>query len=89
MRKIPFAGIVLTSQRVRRLRGTLSYRGDRSTLSYSSIIKLYPLNPVFEIVHDESVKVYLHMYNANVQQNPLWLESCVIMYNFYPGSHCR
>ena len=32
---------------------------------------------MFEIVHDESVKVYLHMYNGNVQQNPLWVESCV------------
>ena len=42
-----------------------------STLLYSSIIGLYPQNPVFEIVHDESVKVYLHMYNGNVQQNPL------------------
>ena len=27
-------------------------------------------NPVFEIVYDESVKAYLHMYNGNVQQNP-------------------
>ena len=34
-------------------------------------------NPVFEIVHDESVKVYLHMYNGNVQQNPLFVESCL------------
>ena len=67
----------------------LSYRGDRSTLLYSSIIRLHPLNPVFEIVHDESVKIYLHMYNENVQQNPLRVESCVTMYSFYPGSHCR
>ena len=29
------------------------------------------------IVHDESVKVYLHIYNGNVQQNPLCVESCV------------
>ena len=48
-----------------------------STLMYSIIIRLYPQNPVFEIVHDESVKVYLHMYNGNVQQNPLCVESCV------------
>ena len=33
--------------------------------------------PVFEIVHDESVKVYLRMYNGNVQQNPLCVKSCV------------
>ena len=30
-----------------------------STLLYSSIIRLYPQNPVFKIVHDKSVKVYL------------------------------
>ena len=41
-----------------------------STLLYSSIIRLYPQNPVFKIVNDESVKVYLPMYNGNVQQNP-------------------
>ena len=35
-------------------------------------------NPVFEIVHEESVKVYhLHMYNGNIQQNSLCVESCV------------
>ena len=38
---------------------------------YSSINRLYAQNPVFEVVHDESVKVYLHMYNGNVQQDPL------------------
>ena len=48
-----------------------------STLLYSSINRLYPQNPVFKIVHDESVKVYLPMYNGNVQQNPLCVESCV------------
>ena len=30
---------------------------------------------MFTIVHDESVKVYPHMYNGNVQQNPLCVES--------------
>ena len=48
-----------------------------STLLYSSIIRLYPQNPVFKIVHDKSVKVYLPMYNGNVQQNPLCIEPCV------------
>ena len=49
-----------------------------STLLYTSIIRLYPQNPVFKIVHDESVKVYLlPRYNGNVQQNPLCVESCV------------
>ena len=38
---------------------------------------LYPQNPVFKVVHDESVKAYLAMYNGNVQQNPLCVESCV------------
>ena len=32
---------------------------------------------MFEIVREESLKVYLHMYNGNVQQNPLCVESCV------------
>ena len=43
---------------------------------YSS--RLYAKNPVFEIVHEESVKVYhLHMYNGSIQQNSLCVESCV------------
>ena len=48
-----------------------------STPLYSSIGRLYAQNPVFEIVREESVKVYLDMYNGNVQQNPLCVESCV------------
>ena len=32
---------------------------------------------MFEIVHQESVKLYLHMYNENVQQNPLCAASYV------------
>ena len=43
---------------------------------YSS--RLYAKKTVFEIVHEESVKVYhLHMYNGNIQQNSLCVESCV------------
>ena len=48
-----------------------------STPLYSSINRLYAQSPVFETVREESVKVYLHMYNGNVQQNPLCVESCV------------
>ena len=48
-----------------------------STSLYSDINTLYAQNPVFGIVHDESVKVYPHMYDGNVQQNPLCVESCV------------
>ena len=48
-----------------------------STPSYSSIIRLYAQNTVFKIVREESVKVYLHMRNGNVQQNPPCVESCV------------
>ena len=33
-----------------------------STTLYSSINRLYAQNPVFEIVREERVKVYLHMY---------------------------
>ena len=48
-----------------------------STPTMRSINRLYAQNPVFEIVHDESVNVYPHMYNGNVQQNPLCVESCL------------
>ena len=48
-----------------------------STPLYSSISRLYAQNPRFEIVREESVKVYLHMHNGNVQQNPICVESCV------------
>ena len=48
-----------------------------STPLYSSINRLYAQNPVFEIVREESVKVYLHMHNGNVQQNTICVESCV------------
>ena len=34
--------------------------------------RLYGQNPVFEIVREESVRVYVHMYNGNVQQNYLF-----------------
>ena len=44
---------------------------------YSSINRLYAQNPVFEIVREESVKVYLHMYSGNIEQNPLCVKSCV------------
>ena len=47
-----------------------------STSFYSSINRLYAQNPVFEIVREEGVKVFLHMYSGNVQQNPLCVESC-------------
>ena len=41
-------------------------------IMYISINRLYAKNPVFEIVHEESVKVYdLHMYNGNIQQNSM------------------
>ena len=62
---------------------TIFYRGANSVLLlYNSIplysSRLYAQNPAFEIVHDESVKVCLHMmYNGNVQQNPLCVELCV------------
>ena len=48
-----------------------------STSLYRGINTLYAQNPVFEVLHDESVKVYPHMYNGNIQQNPLCVESCV------------
>ena len=59
------------------LRCKFSIPTINSTSLYSGINTLYVQNPVFEIVHDESVKVYPYMYNGNVQQNPLCVESCV------------
>ena len=53
------------------------FSNPTSTFLYRSINRLYAQNPVFEIVHDDSVKVYLHMYNGNVEQNPLCVESCL------------
>ena len=39
-------------------------------IMYSSISRLYAKSPVFEIVHEENVKVYhLHVHNGNIQQN--------------------
>ena len=54
---------------------------------YSS--RLYAKNPVFEIVHEESVKVYhLHMYNGNIQHNSLCAESCVTEeFNIFQHAH--
>ena len=42
---------------------------------YSST--LYAQNPMLESVHQQSVKVCLHMYDGNVQQNPRCAASCV------------
>ena len=60
---------------------TILYRDANSvptsTPFDSSINRLYAQSPGFEIVRKESVKVYLHMHNGNVEQNPLCVESCV------------
>ena len=40
--------------------------------------RLYAKNPVLEIVHEESAKLYhIHMFDGNIQQNPPCAESCV------------
>ena len=51
---------------------TIFYRDASSVLllAHLSTAVDYAQNHVFEIVHQESVKVYLHMYTGNVQQNP-------------------
>ena len=60
---------------------TILYRNansvPNSTPFDSSINRLYAQSPGFESVREESVKVYLHMHNGNVEQNPLCVESCV------------
>ena len=48
-----------------------------NTLLYSSINRLYRRTLCSKLFVKESVKVYLHMHNGNVQQNPLCVESCV------------
>ena len=64
-----------------------------NVILHTFVQQLYAQNPVFEIVHDESVKVYLHMYNGNVQRNPLCVESsssCVPRcFPSFPGSRQR
>ena len=60
---------------------TILYRNANSvptsTPFDSSINRLYAQSPGFESVREESVKVYLHMHNGNVEQNPLCVESGV------------
>ena len=64
---------------------TIKFSTPTSTPLYNSIDKFYAQNLVFEIVRTKSVKVYLHMYNGNVQQNPLCVESCVTKkFSIYP-----
>ena len=65
------------------------YNGNvllKTPLYSSSIYRLYAQNVMFEIVHGESVRVYLHMYSGNVQQNPLCVESsCVTkVFSIFP-----
>ena len=50
---------------------------NTSTPFYSSNNRPYAQNPRSEIVREESVKVYLHMHNGNIQRNPPCVESCV------------
>ena len=67
------------------------YNSGNVRLLHTFVQQLYAQIPVFEIVDDESVKVYLHMYNKNVQQNPLCVESsCVLRcFPYFPGSRLR
>ena len=61
-----------------------------STPLYSYINRLYAQNPMFDVVREESVKVYLHMYSGNVQQNPICVESCFTKeYSISLGSRQR
>ena len=57
---------------------TIFYRDANSVLLLAHLCNAQ--NPVFDIVREESVKIYLHMhilYNMNVQQDPICVESCV------------
>ena len=74
---------------------TIFYRDANSVLlqilAHLFTAVFYAQNPpVFEIVREESVKVYLHMYSGNLQQNPLCVESCFTKeYSISPGSRQR
>ena len=68
---------ILSQRILTSLPGSRNSVPTSSPFFYSSINRLYAQNPVFEIVREESVKVYLHMHNGNVQQNPPCVESCV------------
>ena len=43
-----------------------------SYLLHTFVQQLYAQNPVFEIVHDESVKVYLHMCTTGLFRRTLY-----------------
>ena len=43
-----------------------------STSLYSCVNRLYAQNPVFEIVHDESVKAYLYIYTTGIFSRTLY-----------------
>ena len=62
----------------RERKGLYNENVQQNPLYSSSINRLYAQNPVFEIVHGESVIVYLHMYSGNIQQNRLRVESSCV-----------
>ena len=64
------AGVVSHIQRIGQTRYLVNSIFDSDANSVL-LRALYAQNHVFEIVHQESAKVYLHMYNGNPQQNPL------------------
>ena len=43
---------------------------SRCKFSTPTVNRLYAQNPVFEIVREESVKVYLHMHNGKCSAKP-------------------
>ena len=48
-----------------------------TTRMYSSTF--YAQNPALEIVDQQSVNFYLHMYNGNIQHSPLCAESIICL----------
>ena len=57
---------IFTSRPDSRLRFfiAMQFSTPTSTPLHNSISRLYAQNPVFEIVHGESVKVYLHIHTC-------------------------
>ena len=59
-----------------------------TTRMYSSTF--YAQNPALEIVDQQSVNFYLHMYNGNIQHSPLCAEFFVSrIFPSLPGSRLR
>ena len=68
MRKIPFAGIELTSQRVRGLRGTSELPGRPASVRVIVILSLLGPHPVLRVLYKAAVTVPRRVAATNYGQ---------------------